>query len=122
MNNKEGNQKFLIPFVILFIIAIMARNIIHKIRPGTFSVITYQVVSLREVIIVLACALLILTEKLKYFKINLGIYIGVLLGHLASSFLKPEKIEIGDYIAAGIFALIIIYLMRNPITKMREQH
>jgi hypothetical protein len=122
MNNKEGNQKFLIPFAILYIIAIIARNILRKIRPGTFSVITYQVVSLQEVIIILACALLILTEKLKYFKINLGIYIVALLGHLAISFLKPEKIEISDYIAAGIFSLIIIYLMRYPITKMREQH
>jgi hypothetical protein len=122
MNNKESNQKFLIPFVILYITAIIARNIIHKIRPGTFSVITYQVVSLQAVIIILACALLILTEKLKYFKINLGIYIVALLAQLASTFLKAEKPDVSDYIASGIFAIIIMYLMKYPITKLREQH
>ncbi len=120
MNKKEGNQKYITAFMIVLIVVIAARYLIHKIRPGTFSIITFQIINTKELILLTGCALLLVTEKLKYYKINLGVCAALFSFELIQYVSNPE---IRDYHYAILVLPVIatILLMIYPIKKWREK-
>jgi len=120
MNKKEGNQQYLLAFISLYLAGIFVRYLIHKLRPGTFSIMTFQIITAKEIFIVCACALLIITEKLNYFKINLGTYIALLVALLTTFLFDIMVKDLGDHIGSAIIFFAIIVFMQYPIKKLKH--
>lgn len=106
--------------MIFFIVVIAMRYLIHKMLPGTFSIITFQIISANELILLIGCALLIITEELKYFRINLVICAALFLIELIQLIRNPKVLDYHYAILAGPVVAAIL-LMIYPIKKLREK-
>ncbi len=125
MNNKtnikkEGNQRIFFGFFILFFIAIIARYIIYKLRPGTFSVILFKPITTSEIVTLVVALLIAITERIKYFKINLGMYLIALAAYLIKLIINFGKHD-PAYIMNASMLLVVVFLMLYPIKKLKEQ-
>ncbi len=104
----------------IFIVVIAARYLIYGIRPGTFSIMTFQIISAKEFVLLIGCALLIVTERIKCFKFNLVICAALFFSELIQLIRNPD---IHDYHYAILVMPLIatILLMIYPIKKLREK-
>ena len=119
MNKKENNQPFILSFVVILIV-ITARYLIFKLRPGTFSIITFQIINTKELIVLGALALLIITDKLKYYWANSAICLALIVAYLTSFFIHIKTKDLGDYIGAGLALLFLGLLMQYSIRKLKN--
>jgi hypothetical protein len=119
MNKKEDTKPFVVAFVVL-LVAIIARYLIYKLRPGTFSIITFHVVNTKDIVALGGFALLIKTDKLRYYRVNLGISMVLLVAYLTSFLLNIKTKDLGDYIGAGLVFFFLSLLIQYSIRKIRH--
>lgn len=117
MNKKEDNQ-YIVAFVFI-VIVIAARYLIYKLRPGTYSVITFQLINTKELIVLGAFALLIITDKLKYYRANSAICLALIVAYLTSFFIHIKTKDLGDCIGAGLVLLFLGLVMQYSVRKLQ---